>query len=125
MPIDGIYHMTGVVESDNLRRDFTFNLKVTRENDPVFIKIGDPIGCIIPYPRHFIDQFQIKSADKVLSAHEINVERETIKLFGIERSEHDKHKRHGNGKRYWRGEDIHRNKFKDHQNALDPYENNE
>jgi hypothetical protein len=51
--IDGIYHMTGVVEADNLRRDFTYNLRITRPNYTIRINKGDYIGCIIPYPRHF------------------------------------------------------------------------
>ena len=36
--IDGLAHMTGVVECDNLRRDFTFNLKLTRKDYTVSIK---------------------------------------------------------------------------------------
>ena len=122
MPIDGIYHMTGVVEADNLRRDFTFNLRITRKNHPVQIKTGDPIGCFIPYPRHFIDQYQIVNATNTLTAEQLEIERETIRLFGQERSVEDKHKKHGNGKRYWRGVDIYGNKFKDHQTTLDQYE---
>ena len=43
--IDGLQNMTGVVETDNLRRDFTFNLKVTRPNFPIEIAVGDVIAA--------------------------------------------------------------------------------
>jgi len=117
--IDGIYHMTGVVEADNLRRDFTYNLRITRPNHKIKIGKGDYIGCIIPYPRHFIDNYQIVDATKVSSQADVEAERECARAFGIERSTKDREKPNGNGKRYWRGEDIYGNKFSDHQNGLD------
>jgi len=117
--IDGIYHMTGVVEADNLRRDFTYNLKITRPNYNIRVNKGDYIGCVIPYPRHFIDNYQIIDASQLISQEEIEIERQCAKNFGIERSTKDIDKPNGNGKRYWRGEDIYGNKFLDHQTSLD------
>lgn len=117
--IDGIYHMTGVVEADNLRRDFTYNLRITRPNYTIRINKGDYIGCIIPYPRHFIDNYKIVDAQKISSQAEIQTERQCAIDFGIERNTKDREKRHNNGKRYWHGEDVYGNKFKDHQTGLD------
>jgi hypothetical protein len=117
--IDGIYHMTGVIETDNLRRDFTYNLKITRPNYKIRIKKGDIVGCVIPYPRHFIDKYEIVNADKVLSQEQILAEVNCGKEFGIERSTKDVHKPSGNGRRYFRGEDACGNKFPDHQKRLD------
>jgi hypothetical protein len=117
--IDGLYHMTGVVETDNLRRDFTFNLRLTRQNYKVKIKIGDYIGCIIPYPRHYIDNFKIIDAKSILDDSLIKQEVVCMNDFAIERSQHDKTKPNNNGKRYWRGEDVYGNKFFDHQINLD------
>lgn len=117
--IDGIYHMTGVVETDNLRRDFTFNLKITRPHYKISIKEGDYIGCVMPYPRHFIDNYDLIDASKILSPEEISSEIECARQFGIERSTVDIHKKHGVGRRYWRGEDAYGNKFEDHQTSLD------
>lgn len=116
---DGIYHMTGVVETDNLRRDFTYNLRITRENYTIRFNKGDYIGCIIPYPRHFIDKYEILESTKVISQEECETERECAREFGRERSQIDIKKRNNNGKRYWHGEDVYGNKFKDHQNGLD------
>lgn len=117
--IDGLYHMTGVVETDNLRRDFTYNLRVTRPNYTVRVNKGDYIGCVIPYPRHFIDMYKITDAAGVISQEDIEAERESTIKLGIERSTVDIKKRDRNGKRYWRGIDVYDNKFSDHQNHLD------
>jgi hypothetical protein len=117
--IDGLYHMTGVVETDNLRRDFTYNLRITRPNYTVRVNKGDYIGCVIPYPRHFIDMYEITDPTGVISQQDIRAERESTIKLGIERSTVDIKKRDGNGKRYWRGIDVHDNKFPDHQNHLD------
>lgn len=116
---DGIYHMTGVVETDNLRRDFTYNLRITRKNHTIRFNKGDYIGCIMPYPRHFIDRYQVLEASKVISQQDIETERECARAFGVERTTIDIKKKHRNGKRYWHGEDIYGNKFSDHQNGLD------
>jgi len=118
--IDGIGHMTAVVETDNLRRDFTFNLKITRPNHQIDIKRGDCIGFFMPYPRHFIDQYQIKSGYDIFSNEQVKEEQQCAFDFGIERSQLDHKKPHGNGRRYFKGEDVYGNKFQDHQKQLDP-----
>jgi len=117
--IDGIYHMTAVIETDNLRRDFTFNLRLTRPGLTVRIKKGDPVGCIIPYPRHFIDKYQIVNGNDILPKEQIDEEMKCGLDHGKERADLDKYKTHGNGRRYFNGEDVYGNKFKDHQTHLD------
>jgi hypothetical protein len=116
--IDGIHHMTGVIETDNLRRDFTFNLKVTRPNHKITINKGDYVGCVIPTPRYFIDGFDLEKGENILSDEEIKLERQTMKDFGIERSQVDKNKPHGNGRRYFNGEDVYGCPFLDHQKKI-------
>jgi hypothetical protein len=117
--IDGIIHMSACVETDNLRRNFTFNLKITRPNFLIEIKKDTPIGYMLPYPRHFIDKYQLKVDEEVLSKEVINNERKTGYLFGRERSEIDAYSNKRRiGKRYMNGVDIYGNKFKDHQKSL-------
>ena len=58
--IPNITVMTGVVETDNLRRNFTFNLKVQIPNIEVVIPAGYPLAAIIPVPRYFCDSFELK-----------------------------------------------------------------
>ena len=117
--IDGIAHMAAVIETDNLRRDFTFNLRVTRQDEEIFIPKGSPIGCVLPYPRHFIDQYKVKLASEILEPEVAENERRTMRYHAIERSEYDVGNKHSIGRRYMVGEDIYGNKFEDHQITLD------
>lgn len=116
--IDGIQHMTGVIETDNLRRDFTFNLKVTRKNEKIRINRGDYIGCVIPIPRYFVDSFELEKGESILEKVEIDKERQAMADFGVERSTVDRDRLHGNGRRYFNGEDVYGNKFLDHQKIV-------
>ena len=116
--IDGLGHMTGVIECDNLRRDFTFNLKITRSNYWVTVNKGDWIGCIIPTPRYFIDSFDLINAKDYLSKEEIESEQQCSSDFGKERVGSDTTKPHQAGRRYFDGEDVYGNKFPDHQKRM-------
>ena len=116
--IDGISHLVGVIETDNLRRDFTFNLKVTRPKFEIKISAGTPIGCVLPIPRGYVDSFEIKNAKDVLPPEVIQCEQEAVQQFAAERLGADRSKPGGNGKRYWRGEDVYGNPFPDHQTKL-------
>lgn len=117
--IDGVSHMSAVVETDNLRRDFTFNLKITRVDSEIFIPAGSPIGCILPFPRHFIDNYKLCIAEDFLPAKTIKDERLAQRDFGTERRTDKKTKRHGVGRRYYRGQDVYGFQFRDHQTRLD------
>jgi len=116
--IDGVQHMTGVIETDNLRRDFTFNLKITRKNEKIIINKGELLGCVIPTPRYFIDNFELNRGEDIFSKELINEERVVMKEFGKERSTTDKSKPHMAGRRYFNGEDVYGNKFNDHQKKV-------
>jgi hypothetical protein len=116
--IDGIHHMTGIIETDNLRRDFTFNLKVTRPNHKITINKGDYVGCVIPTPRYFIDGFDLERGENIFTTKQIQEERKAMADFGIERSQADRNKPHGNGRRYFNGEDVYGCPFPDHQKKI-------
>lgn len=116
--IDGIGHMTGVVESDNLRRDFTFNLKITRSNYWVTVNKGDWIGCFIPTPRYFVDSFDMIDAKNYLTEEEIEAEQKCSADFAKERNGPDKQLSHQAGRRYFDGEDVYGNRFSDHQKRI-------
>lgn len=116
--IDGLHSLTAVVETDNLRRDFTFNLKTTRVNQWISVKKGQPIAAVLPYPRKFIDNFEVKLANEIIERQIIEEERRTVNYFARERSEIDSKFPGGNGFRYMDGEDIYGIEFKDHQKKL-------
>jgi hypothetical protein len=113
--IDGIQHMTGVIETDNLRRDFTFNIKLTRPNYKVHIKKGDLIGCILPIPRYFPDSFEIVNGRKLFSYEQILEEEEMKFEFQRRREGIDQTMPNRNGRLYARGMDAYERKFEDHQ----------
>jgi hypothetical protein len=116
--IDGLGHMTGVIETDNLRRDFTFNLKFTRPNYWVRVSKGDWIGCFIPVPRYFVDSFEMVNAKDYLTQEQIDDEISCAREFAKERSGPDSKKPHAAGRRYFMGEDVYGNKFCDHQKRI-------
>jgi hypothetical protein len=111
-------NMTGVVETDNLRRDFTFNIRVTVPNVKIQVKKGDIISCVMPIPRFFVDKFTIKMAKDVVSEQIIKNERQHAHDLGLERSGPDKDKPGGNGRRYHNGIDVYGNKFYKHQKSI-------
>lgn len=111
-------NMTAVVETDNLRRDFTFNLKILTPNVKVNVKKGDIISAVLPIPRYFVDNFEIDLAENYNAIEEVKNEQQEMINAGKERGGPDTQKPHGVGKRYWRGEDTQGNKFTDHQRNL-------
>jgi len=116
--IDGLCCMTAVIETDNLRRDFTFNTRVTTSDSIVRVSKGDPLGCIIPYPRHFIDKYEMVVATDCLTDEQIRNEQRCATDHGIERSDYDINNKGANGHRYRNGEDVYGQKFEDHQTKL-------
>tara|TARA_B100000214_G_scaffold5112_1_gene3815 strand:+ start:8251 stop:9594 length:1344 start_codon:yes stop_codon:yes gene_type:complete len=116
--IDGVQHMTGVIETDNLRRDFTFNLKLTRPGHTVHVKKGEFIGCVIPIPRYFVDSFEWKVAEELFRTEDVWKGRKAKSDFGLERRFEDPDKPNRNGLRYRKGVDIYGNEFPDHQVSM-------
>ena len=117
--IDGLQNLTGVIETDNLRRDFTFNLKLTRPDFTVQVKQGDILSAFIPYPRGFIDNFELVDACSVLDTETIQQEQKAAKDAGHERAHEDPGKPRGIGRRYHEGEDVYGNRFEHpHQKSL-------
>ena len=110
--IPNVTAMTGVVETDNLRRNFTFNLKIQIPNVEVYIPAGTPIAAFIPIPRYYADSFELKIAEDIFDDKIINEEAEAETNASIHREEVETG---GAGRHYLLGNDIYGNKFKDHQ----------
>jgi hypothetical protein len=121
--IDGMHVMCGVVESDNLRRSFTFNIKVTSPNKKIIIKKGDWLAAFIPIPRGFVDSFKLVSADKIFSAKVIENEAASSLALGWQRTTHkdfggDKTKINDSGRRYFKGVHVDDTPYKNHQKRI-------
>jgi hypothetical protein len=113
--IPNITVMTGVVETDNLRKSFTFNLKIQMPNIKVFIPAGQPLAAFIPVPRYYCDEFNLDFAENLFSKEVID---EELKA-GIDADEHrekiEPTLKNRVGKHYMQGKDVYGNVFKDHQ----------
>lgn len=118
--IPGTIAMTGIIETDQIRRDFTFNLKITIPNFKVSVKAGDPIGAFIPVPRYMNDNFNIKLIDEIFGQKFHENEIIESNTLGIERSNYDVKKPHGAGRRYFNGIHTDNTKYKDHQKKVRP-----
>lgn len=123
IPPPNIFHknlqsMTAVVEADNLRRDFTFNLKIIEPNIQVTVCAGDIISTIIPIPRFFVDNFKVKNAPELFDNNVIREELDELLKFGQARSGPDRKKPHMIGKLYHSGTDTSGNEFYKHQRTM-------
>jgi hypothetical protein len=117
--IPGLSSMTGVIETDNLRRDFTFNLKITIPNFKITVNAGDIIAAFLPIPRNFVEKFDIKHVRDIFSKEmhleEINASNE----FGKQRFTEDKEKPHEAGRKYFKGLDYDNSEYiYNHQKTL-------
>ena len=56
-PKDGIAALEGIVETDWAPFTFTMNWQFTRKRHKVTFARDEPIGCILPYPRHYAAKF--------------------------------------------------------------------
>jgi len=123
MPPPNIFYknfqsMSAVVETDNLRRDFTFNFKIIEPNVRVNIKAGDIIATIVPIPRFYVDNYKLKNAPELFGDNVIKEELEQLVLFERERSGPDLQKPHQAGKLYHNGVDASGNTFFQHQKSM-------
>lgn len=118
MFIPGIAAMTGVIETDQIRRDFTFNFKVTVPNYEIKIRKGDPVGAFIPIPRYFTEKFELAYVgDEFKEELWYNEIKEVISL-SVERVSVDKEKSHESGRRYFNGTHSDDTPYQDHQKKL-------
>jgi hypothetical protein len=107
--------MTGVVEADNLRRNFTFNLKLQMPNIKVFFPKGTPLVGVIPIPRYFSDSFDLEFAENVFSDKDIFEETQSALDANTKRDVTDKELNKNIGRDYYQGKDVYGNLFPDHQ----------
>ena len=118
MFIPGCVSMTGVIETDNIRRDFTFNLKVTIPHLKISVRKGDALGAFLPIPRNFVENFELKFIQDVfpIELHQNEI-KESIDL-SIERTTTDIDRPHASGRRYFNGEHTSGEKYINHQKRV-------
>lgn len=110
--------MTGVIETDNIRRDFTFNLKMTLPGHVVKVRKGDPLGAFIPIPRNFVENFKVVSALDVFPIDIVKNDMQESVNLSAERQTIDTAKPHQSGRRYFSGTHTDGTKYTDHQKRV-------
>jgi len=118
--INNITVMSGVIETDNLQRDFTFNLKIQEPNRLVSIKAGQPIVTLLPIPRYFQDKFKLEFAEDVLPEEQIIPELQHWHDASIART--NDYIENKVGLHYMKGINIYDEPFEDHQGPSIKYE---
>ena len=116
--IKGLHVMQGVIESDNLRRNHSFNIKITEPNTTIKIKKGDWLAAFIPIPRFFVENFKLKDASKIFSSDIIENEMDSTHKLGWERLNSDQPKINGSGRRYFKGIHVNETSYKNHQKRI-------
>lgn len=56
-PKDAIAPLEGLIETDWAPFTFTMNWQFTRKKQKVVFEAGEPICCVLPYPRHYAAKF--------------------------------------------------------------------
>jgi hypothetical protein len=111
--------LNGVVETDNLRGAFTFNIKLQTPGIVTKIEKGTPVSGIIPIPRYFADGFSLKDAADIFTDQEISEEFQAYKDHSILRNngntQAESENKYTPDRLYMRGLDVYGNKFPDHQ----------
>jgi hypothetical protein len=115
--IPNVTVMTAVVETDNLRRDFSFNMKIQIPNIEVTVKAGTPLVGFIPIQRYFVDSFDLINSNMIFNQNEIDIEIEhnaeyknNRKKISTTSSPYDRF--------YLNGKDASGNSFEDHQKEI-------
>ena len=118
MYLPGCAAMTGVVETDNVRRDFTFNFKITIPDITIHIRKGAPLGAFIPIPRGFVDNFKL---DLITNHFKREIHENEIadsSALSNERVTVDKLKTHESGRRYFKGPHANGSSYFNQQKGL-------
>ncbi len=114
----GLVAMTAVIEADQIRRDFTFNLKITVPNYKISVKRGDAVGAFIPIPRYFVDKFEVASVKDVFPDELHLNEISESNALGRERNNIDRSRPHASGRRYFNGKHVDDSSYPDHQKRV-------
>jgi hypothetical protein len=113
--IPNITVMSGVIETDNLRWLFTFNLKIQTPGVEVKFLKNTPLSSFIPIPRYYADSFNLVDFENIASEDEYTEELQASLDFAYKRNEIDEYVPNKTGRDYYLGRDVYGNIFSDHQ----------
>jgi hypothetical protein len=121
--LDNLTLISAVLETDNLRRDFSIIMKINKAGTAK-INAGDVIATILPIPRYFQDNFNIKKAEEIFTEEEVFEEETALADYKIYKKlkfdANNENAQKGTGRGimnndYLKGRDLYGNTFNDHQ----------
>jgi hypothetical protein len=107
--------MSGSVETDNLRHNFTINIKTQIPGITVEYKKGAPLAALLPVQRYFPESFDMVNAKEIFSQGTIDEEVQSIRDFSDYRTTVEPTLKNHVNRQYFLGNDVYGNEFKDHQ----------
>lgn len=116
--------MTGVVETDNLRTGFTFNLKIQIPNIKVFVPAGTALAAFVPVPRNYCDEFNLIFENEIFNNELIKEELEASYQSDKNKKTVQQNTKSRVDRNYMNGKDVYGNRFFNHQisaNTNNPY----
>jgi hypothetical protein len=121
--VDGLHFMNGVVEADNLRRSFTFNIRVTTPNKVIKIKKGEWLSGFITVPRFYVENFDLVPAKKLFSQELLENEKYHVDGLHWERRTHQRDggdigRVNDSGRRYFKGLHLNQKPYRNHQKRI-------
>jgi len=121
-PKEGIYPLTGIVETDWAPFTFTMNWKLLRRNHIVRFEKGEPFCFIFPIRRETINEFNPKIApiddDPELKRQYATWEKSRNEFHRQQQTNPSRHMNDTWQKNYFQGRDMDNNKFGKHINKL-------
>ena len=113
--IPNVTVMSGVIETDNTRTFFTFNLKLQKPNVETYFPKQTPLSSFIPIQRRYADSFDLVDYQTLVSEEEYTEELQASLDFAYRRGELEKESPGKVSRDYYVGRDVYGNIFNDHQ----------
>jgi len=107
--------LSAAVETDNLRHNFTINVRMQIPNITVKYEKGAPLAALLPIPRHFANNFSLVMADDIFDDEIVEEERIASRDFAKFRKEIEPTLKNHVNRQYFIGKDVYGNEFEDHE----------
>jgi hypothetical protein len=112
--INNMTVMSGVIETDNLRRDFSINIKLHHPGTYTF-NTHNVLATVIPIPRYFADSFNLELAENIFE-EDVILEEIQANIDTLSHRENvEINLKDSVGRLYFSGKDVYGNMFPDHQ----------
>lgn len=107
--------LTGVVETDNIKFSMPINIKIQMPNIRIHAPADSPLAGVLPIPRFYADQFELKWAKDLFDENVIQKENQANTDWINYNLATQKPDGANNNQQYLKGVDVYGNRFENHQ----------